>query len=135
MEKRASVRWLLPLLALLTSCLTLAFFLGRCSTRGFRVETERPVPRQPSVSSVQETVSRSAEAALSETENRLDLNTATKQQLMELPGIGEKTAQSILDYRKTVGGFCTVEQLKEVSGIGNVRYETLRDLVYVEDAE
>ncbi len=61
----------------------------------------------------------------------LDLNTATFEQLQELPGVGPVLAQRILDWRIQQGRFTAVEELHEVSGIGEVRYAELRDLVRV----
>lgn len=60
-----------------------------------------------------------------------NLNTATSEQLQELPGVGEVTAQSIITYREQKGPFKSIEQLDEVDGIGERRLETLRDLVTV----
>jgi competence protein ComEA len=55
----------------------------------------------------------------------VDINTATEAQLEELPGVGPVTAQAILDYRTENGAFTAVDQLLEVSGIGDA---TLADL-------
>ncbi|WP_433782445.1 helix-hairpin-helix domain-containing protein [Actinomycetospora sp. CA-101289] len=62
---------------------------------------------------------------------RVDLNTATLEQLDQLPGVGPVTAQRILEWRAQNGRFGTVDQLQEVSGIGEARFATLRDLVTV----
>lgn len=62
---------------------------------------------------------------------RIDLNTATPQQLDALPGIGEVTAQRIIDWRTRHGGFRSVEQLREVDGIGETRFSRLREQVVV----
>ena len=59
----------------------------------------------------------------------LDLNQARLEELMELPGIGEKLAQRVVQYRKTHGGFRSVEDLRKVRGIGEKRMERLRPLV------
>ncbi len=59
----------------------------------------------------------------------LDLNQARLEELMELPGIGEKLAQRMVEYRKTHGGFRSVEDLRKVRGIGEKRMERLRPLV------
>ena len=59
----------------------------------------------------------------------MSLNNATVDQLDELDGVGPATAQKILDYRKEHGGFGSVEDLKQVSGIGPKRFETLKEKV------
>jgi len=59
----------------------------------------------------------------------LDLNTATVEQLDALPGVGPVTAQRIVDWRARNGRFATVDQLREVEGIGERRLGQLRELV------
>lgn len=60
---------------------------------------------------------------------RVHLNSATLDQLDELPGIGPVTAQKILDYRSEHGAFGSVEELDAVPGIGPATLDELRDLV------
>lgn len=62
---------------------------------------------------------------------RVDLNTATLADLDTLPGVGPVTAQRILDWRQTNGRFRSVDQLREIEGIGESRFARLRDLVRV----
>jgi len=59
----------------------------------------------------------------------LDINKARLEDLMELPGIGEKLAQRMVEYRKSQGGFRSVDDLRKVRGIGEKRMERLRPLV------
>jgi competence protein ComEA len=57
------------------------------------------------------------------------LNTATVEQLDELPGIGPVTAQKIVEYREQHGAFSSVDDLDAIPGIGPARLEQLRELV------
>lgn len=61
----------------------------------------------------------------------LNLNSATLEQLDGLPGVGPVLAQRILDYRAQHGNFRSVEQLREVGGIGEAKFADLRGLVVV----
>lgn len=62
---------------------------------------------------------------------KINLNTATLAQLDNLPGVGPVLAQRILDHREQHGGFRSVGDLRQVQGIGDARYEELKDLVTV----
>jgi competence protein ComEA len=59
----------------------------------------------------------------------VSLNTATVDQLDTLPGVGPVLAQHIVDYRTQHGGFRSVNELREVNGIGDRRFADLRNLV------
>ncbi|WSL10288.1 ComEA family DNA-binding protein [Streptomyces sp. NBC_01288] len=59
----------------------------------------------------------------------VSLNTATADQLNTLPGVGPVLAQHIIDYRTQHGGFRSVDELRQVNGIGDRRFADLRDLV------
>ncbi|MEU4792181.1 ComEA family DNA-binding protein [Micromonospora tulbaghiae] len=61
----------------------------------------------------------------------VNLNTATLAQLDALPGVGPVLAQRILDHRDRTGGFRSVSDLRQVDGIGDARYEQLKELVTV----
>ena len=60
---------------------------------------------------------------------KININKATKEELDTLPGIGESTAQKIIQYREEHGSFKNIEELKEVKGIGDAKYEEIKDLV------
>jgi competence protein ComEA len=61
----------------------------------------------------------------------VDINTATAEELETLPGVGEVTAQRIIDYREANGFFQAVEDIQNVSGIGPKTFEGMRDMITV----
>ena len=64
-------------------------------------------------------------------EKSINLNTASVNELVNLPGVGEKTAQSIVDYRKKIIRFTSVNQLLDVDGIGNSKLNKIKKFVYL----
>jgi len=60
---------------------------------------------------------------------KIDINSADIAQLDSLPGIGPATAQKIIDYREQNGPFKTIEELKNVSGIGDKKFEDIKDKI------
>src|SRR4029450_12866301 len=61
----------------------------------------------------------------------INVNAAMATELEELPGVGEVIAQAIVDYRTENGPFTSVDQLLDVSGIGDATLEDIRELVTV----
>ena len=61
----------------------------------------------------------------------ININTATKDELDTLPGIGPSKAEAIITYRETVGAFKTIEDIKNVKGIGDKTFENLKDYITV----
>lgn len=62
----------------------------------------------------------------------VNINTATEKELTQLPGIGKKTAQAIIDYREKEGKFETAKDIIKVKGIGEKTYEKIKDMIVVE---
>ena len=65
------------------------------------------------------------------TKEKVNINTATQTQLETLPGIGPSTAQKIINYRKENGKYKTIEDIKKVSGIGESKYNKIKELIKV----
>ena len=62
----------------------------------------------------------------------INLNTASVAELCTLSGIGEAKAEAILAYRTEIGAFSSIEQLKEVTGIGESLFNQIKSSVYIE---
>lgn len=62
---------------------------------------------------------------------KVNLNTATSEQLQSIPGIGPSMAKSILDYRAKVGKFNKIEEIINVKGIGEKKFQKIKDRLAV----
>lgn len=62
----------------------------------------------------------------------VNINRASLAQLEYLPGIGPILAKDIILYREKIGGFKRVEELKDVKGIGNKKFEKIKNLISIE---
>jgi competence protein ComEA len=62
----------------------------------------------------------------------ININVATQAELEQLPGIGPSLAQEIIDYRQAHGPFTAVDEILNVSGIGPVKFEQIKDLITVD---
>lgn len=64
--------------------------------------------------------------------SKVNINTATEEELDEkLNGIGPTTAKKIIDYRTKIGKFSDIEEIKNVSGIGEKTFEKFKDMIYI----
>ena len=61
----------------------------------------------------------------------VNINTATEAELTKLPGVGSSTANKIIDYRNKNGNFKNIEDLKNVNGIGNAKFESLKEYICI----
>ena len=94
-------------------------------------ETNPPPPVQGG-SDNSEAPDKDGSAAPGSPTGLIDLNTATLEQLDTLPGIGPAIAQRIIDYREKVGKFTRIEDITEVSGIGEATFAKIKDLIVVQ---
>lgn len=74
-----------------------------------------------------------SDSAIQETSkvSKVNINTATLEQLETLPGVGESTAKKIIEYREKNGKFQKEEDLKNVSGIGDAKYAKIQEYIKV----
>ena len=73
----------------------------------------------------------SKKTTTSKTSGKVNLNTASKEELETLNGIGSSKAESIIQYRSTCGAFRTIEDIKNISGIGDALYAKIKDYITV----
>lgn len=64
--------------------------------------------------------------------SKININTAGVNQLINLPGVGEKTALNIIEWRNKNGKFTSVYQLLEIRGIGNAKLEKIKQYIFIE---
>ena len=128
MKRIAYHAWVWVLCIAVCACAA-GFLIGRLSAGGaVRVRTGHPAKDVASSAAG----TSSADAAPT-ADAPLNLNTAAKEELMLLPRIGETLAERILAYRAENGSFVSTEQLMDIDGIGEGTYNSIRDLVTVED--
>ena len=124
----------IPILVVVTiafAAFTLGFFFGRNQNQNpvqLSVSPQMTAPRISTIPTETEAPPDSKEPAV---HFPIDLNSATMEELMALPGIGETYAQRILDYREKNGPYRAVEELLNVDGIGESRLKSIYDLVTI----
>lgn len=69
--------------------------------------------------------------SLNSKEKNVNINKASVSELQSLPGIGASLAERIVEYRKQNGRFSSIEDIKNVNGIGDSKFENIRDLIVV----
>jgi len=99
-----------------------------------KAKSESPVVETQSFSSSSSSSSSSSGKVAGETSERsgtVNINTASSSQLDSLPGIGPAYAQRIIDYRNANGGFKTIEEVKNVKGIGDKTFDKFKDQITI----
>lgn len=91
--------------------------------KGEEVETQT----DSQINSAQETTKQNSQKQTS----KVNINKATQSELETLPGIGPSTASKIVAYREENGKFKSIENIKDVSGIGDAKYNSIKDLITI----
>lgn len=99
--------------------------LARLLSDGEQVVVASKSAAAPSSSSASSSPSTSAQGG------KVNINSANAEQLMEIDGIGEATAAKIIAYREENGPFKSIEDIKDVSGIGDKKFESMKDSITV----
>ena len=114
--KITKTEWILLALTGAFLCVLLVlFFRDQARVEAAGIETDIEVPQEEILPDL----------------SPLNLNTATQEELAQLPGIGEELARRIVEYREANGAFESVEELMEVSGIGEGKFAGLAGRITV----
>lgn len=70
-------------------------------------------------------------STLNSSSNKININKATQTELETIPGIGPSTALKIINYRKENGKFFSIEDIKNVSGIGDAKFESIKEYISI----
>ncbi len=126
-NQKSFITWVLVLLMTVATVSVLVFTvpdLSGVKRIVYRANTNSPVSR-----TVLKTEKSKTEAIVNV--YPLDVNTATKEQLMAVPGIGETYADRIINYREEYGDFDSLDELLTVQGIGEKRLESFSEYLAV----
>ena len=85
----------------------------------------------PNNATIPDNSNTSSDTSSATTNLKINLNTASKEELTKLSGIGEAKAQDIIDYRNTNGSFKTIEEIKNISGIGDALFAKIKDNITI----
>lgn len=85
-----------------------------------------------SQSSLSSSTGGTKQETISEDERKININTATKEELKTLNRIGDKLAERIIEYRQKHGPFKSIEEIKNVNGIGEKIFESIKDSITVQ---
>ena len=114
--------WLMGITAAFL-CVLVGIYIGRNFLSGANLNIQNgQVPQLPSTGQTQPVG-----------DGKIDINTATIEQLDLLDGIGQAIAQRIIDYRTKNGPFSKIEEIMNVNGIGEKKFEQIKDYIKVGD--
>jgi len=121
------------MIALAFIFLVVGFTIGRENSTGDYAIYIETTPEPQEMLDENETPQQKAEATLAESGKIININTASRDELMELPGIGETLSQRIIDYRTENGSFAASEDIMGVKGIGEGIFAKICTYISVED--
>ncbi len=123
---KKSAIFVFAVITLVFAAFLAGFYIGRSTNQGpVEVSSRPPVTTVPS-DTAQHPPNTSTTAA---TAGKVNINTASVEELQTLPGIGPVLAQRIVDYRMTYGYFRSLSELAKVEGIGEKRMEELLEYI------
>ena len=96
-----------------------------------KCENQTIIKNNACVTSEKIVVEDNSTSSSSNTNTKISLNHATKEELLTLTGIGESKANLIMEYRNQNGGFKTIEEIKNVKGIGDKMFEKIKDNITI----
>lgn len=111
-------KWILIGITAVFACVLLGVFIGRNTTHTY-------IPVNNMTQSQTQVPSENTE----DNTGKININTASIQQLTLLPGIGETIAQRIVEYRTEHNGFSNIDELMQVSGIGEKKFEQIKPYI------
>lgn len=114
-------QWILIGITAAFLCVLVGVFIGRNMTQSY-IPVDNAIHTQPEEST----------GSPQNNDGKIDINTATEQQLTLLPGVGETTAKRIIEYRTEHNGFAAIEDIMNVSGIGEKKFEQMKPYIKVE---
>ena len=102
------------------------YFLGSLKKENREKLEKEIVQTEPGVGIIQEGIN-----TTSKKDSKVNINTANKEKLATLPGIGEGTAEKIIEYRSKTGKFKTIDEIKKIPGIGESKFKSLKDKITI----
>lgn len=115
-------------------CSSIDYNIDNCIDTGISIitnEKETNIKNENTQNNKLETSNTDSKESNNENGNLININTATLQELMSLSGVGESKANKIISYREQNGSFKTIEEIKNVDGIGDKMYEQIKDFITV----
>ena len=94
---------------------------------------EKILPYLETIGDSTEIIASIESGSLKEVSGKININTASLSELISLPGIGEKKAQKIIEYREKIDGFKNTEDIMKVKGIGEGIYTKIKDIIEISD--